>query len=69
MMAKIEVVVKAKAFSSESARNYRFCVDLSDNEIRVWDRVAGCFTNCNCLSASARRRILWWAKENAKWAR
>jgi len=69
MMAKIEVVVKAKAFSSESARNYRFRVDLGDHEIRVWDRFAGYFTRCHCLSASARRRIMEWAKENAKWTR
>lgn len=67
-MAKIEVVVKAKAFSGEGARNHRFRVDLSDNEIRVWDRVAGYFTNCNCLSASARKGIIEWAKEKANWA-
>jgi hypothetical protein len=63
MMAKVEVVVKAKAFSTESSRNYRFRVDLGDNEIRVWDRVAGYFTNCNCLSASARRRIMERAED------
>ena len=67
MMAKIEVVVKARAFSSESARNYRFCVDLSDNEIMVWDRVAGHFTKCHRLSVSAKRRIIERAVGRYEW--
>ncbi len=67
-MAKIEVVAKAKAFSSEGARNYRFCVDLSNDEIRVWDRVAGHFTICHCLSESAKSRIIKRAKGDANLA-
>lgn len=65
MMAKIEVVAKAKAFSSEGTRNHRFYVDLTDNTVSVWDHVAGYYTTCHCLSASAKSRIIKRAKQDA----
>jgi len=34
------VTARAKAFSSESLRSYKFAVD-ADGTVRVWDSVAG----------------------------
>ncbi len=51
-----EVTTKAEAFSTESAREYRFAVE-ADGTVRVWDSVAGHYTTCHSLSASAVRRI------------
>jgi hypothetical protein len=64
--ATIEITARAKAFSSEGVREHKFYVDLSDGSVRVWDAVAGHYTNCNSLSESAKKRIIKLAKELAE---
>lgn len=59
---RIEIKARAKAFTGQGVREHRFYVDLSDGEVRVWDPVAGHYTNCNCLSGAAKRRIVKLAK-------
>ena len=61
-----EVNARAKAFSSEGVRENRFCVDLSDNSVRVWDSVAGHYTDCHSLNESAKRRIIRLVKQEAE---
>lgn len=62
--ATIEIEARAKAFSSEGAKTHRFQVEAT-GEVRVWDAVAGYFTNCNSLSDSAKARIRKLAEELA----
>jgi hypothetical protein len=50
------VTARAKAFLSEPVRSCRFAVD-ADGTVRVYDSVAGHYTFCHALSASAQRRI------------
>lgn len=61
----IELTARAKAFRMEGVREHKFYVDLSDNSVRVWDSVAGHYTNCHILSESAKNRILNLAKKLA----
>ena len=63
--ATIEITARAKAFSSEGVREHKFYVDLSDGSVRVWDSVAGHYTNSNGLSESAKKRIVKLAKQVA----
>lgn len=58
----ITITARARAFSGESVREHKFYVDLSDGGVLVWDSVAGHYTNCNSLSAAAKKRILNLAK-------
>lgn len=51
------ITAKAKAFSTESARQYRFMVD-ADGTVRVWDDVAGYYTTCHIISERVRRRLV-----------
>ena len=62
--ATIEIEARAKAFSGEGVKSHRFAVD-ADGSVRVWDAVAGHYTNCNSLSDSAKARIRKLAKELA----
>jgi hypothetical protein len=56
------VNLKAKAFAGGRIEDHRFAVS-PDGTVRVWDSVAGHYTNCHCLSASAIRRIRKAAKD------
>jgi hypothetical protein len=49
------VVIKAKAFSSESVKTHKVAVD-ADGTVRVWDSVAGHYTTCHSLSRSAQAK-------------
>jgi hypothetical protein len=51
-----EITARAKAFSGQGVREHRFLVS-EDGAVRVWDSVAGYFTACHSLSASAQARI------------
>jgi hypothetical protein len=62
--ATIEIEARAKAFSGEGVKTHRFEVDPT-GDVRVWDEVAGYFTNCNSLSESAKKRIAKLAAELA----
>jgi hypothetical protein len=62
----IEIATRAKAFSTEGVRRHTFLVDLSDSSVLVWDCAGNHYTNCNCLTDSAKRRILKLAKELAR---
>ena len=55
MSAKI-ITIRAKAFSCEGVRANRVMVE--DGAVTVWDSVAGHYTSCHVLSASAIRRAL-----------
>lgn len=61
MSKQIELTVKAKAFSGEGARTHRVLVN--DKTVRVYDPVAGHYTVCHSLSASAQRRIIKLAQQ------
>ncbi len=50
------VTARAKAFAGHSIQSHKFLVD-PDGVVRVWDSVAGHYTTCHSLSASAIRRI------------
>jgi len=56
MTNAIELEARAKAFSGEGVKTHRFQVE-ANGDVRVWDEVAGYFTNCNSLSYSAKKRI------------
>ena len=49
------ITARAKAFSNEGIRKYKFQID--GKTVRVWDSVAGYFTTCHSLSKSAIIRI------------
>ena len=51
------VTARAKAFRGEGIRTHQFAVDPDTTLVRVWDDVAGHYTACHSLSASATRRI------------
>lgn len=48
------VTIRAKAFTGQRVRQHRVLVGA--DSVRVWDSVAGHYTACHVLSASARRR-------------
>ena len=50
------LTVRARAFSGERIRSHR--VQIDGQTVRVWDSVAGHYTTCHALTASAVRRIL-----------
>jgi len=60
--ATIEITARAKAFTSEPVRQYKFRVEL-DGSVLVWDSVAGHYTQCHSLSESAKKRIVDKAKD------
>lgn len=62
--ATIEIEARAKAFSNEGVKTHRFQVG-PNGDVRVWDEVAGYFTNCNSLSDPAKARIRKLAEELA----
>jgi hypothetical protein len=51
-----KITIRAKAFAGEGVRTHRAMVE--DGRVYVWDCVAGHYTTCHALSASAIRRIL-----------
>ena len=55
-MSKKIVTIRAKAFTSEGVRTHRVMVE--DGSVYVWDSVAGHYTSCHVLSASAIRRAI-----------
>jgi len=55
MKTEIEVTARAKAFSGQGIRAHKFLI--RGNEVRVWDNVAGHYTNCNALTYAAKARI------------
>lgn len=55
------VTARARAFSTEGARQHRFMVE-TDGTVRVYDPVAGYYTTCHALSVGALRRIRRLAK-------
>lgn len=57
---EIEITARAKAFSGEGVKEHKFLV--LGNEVKVWDPVAGHYTNCNALSAATKARIAKLAK-------
>lgn len=59
-MNSIEITAKAKAFSNEGVKTHKMLV--TGNTVSVWDSVAGHYTTCHSLSASAIRRIVALAR-------
>jgi hypothetical protein len=55
-MTTTYITARAKAFSHEGVRAHSFKVN--GDTVRVWDGIAGHYTTCHCLSASAIRRII-----------
>ena len=53
--SEIKITARAKAFSGYPVGTYKFLV--TEDDVMVWDSVAGAYTRCNCLSAGAKRRI------------
>jgi len=49
------ISIRAKAFSGEGIRTHDALVE-ADGTVLVWDSVAGYYTSCHALSASAIRR-------------
>lgn len=63
MSKQVELTVSAKAFSGEGVRTHRVLVE--DNDVRVYDHVAGYYTNCHSLSAGSQQRIIKLAQQAA----
>ena len=57
---KKEIKMRVKAFSGEGIRDYRVLVDNDD--VLVWDSVAGHYTTCHSLCGSAIKRAKRLAK-------
>ncbi|HPZ83878.1 MAG TPA: hypothetical protein PL064_10605 [Thermogutta sp.] len=55
------ITARAKAFAGQGVRNHKVLVEPSGS-VRVWDDVAGHYTTCHSLSASAERRLRKLAK-------
>lgn len=53
--AETKLTVRCRAFGAEGARKNRVLV--TDGTVLVWDDIAGHYTGCHSLSASAIRRI------------
>lgn len=64
MTKTLIITIRAKAFSTEPLGTYRATVE-GDGTVRVYDSVAGHYTTCHSLSASALRRIRRLARERA----
>jgi hypothetical protein len=54
--SEIEITARAKAFSGQGVRAHEFLV--TDNEVKVWDSVAGHYTSFNALTCAAKARIV-----------
>lgn len=54
-MAEKEIKARVKAFSREGVRNNRILV--ANDDVLVWDSIAGHFTNVNALSDKTKRRL------------
>jgi hypothetical protein len=57
------IEARAKAFSGQNVKTHRFQID-ANKTVRVWDSVAGHYTNCHCLSRAAKRRIVKLAENS-----
>lgn len=51
-----EITARAKAFSGEGVRSHKFSVD-HDGTVRVWDSIAGHYTNCHAMTPRALNRV------------
>ena len=52
----MELIFRGRAFTSEQSGTYRVMV-TSDGSVHVWDSVAGHFTRCHVITASAQARL------------
>jgi hypothetical protein len=59
--AEVEITARAKAFSGEGVRWHKFLVRGVD--VKVWDPVAGHYTNCNSLGVATKSRIAKLARQ------
>ena len=57
----MKIYTRAKAFSNQPIQEY--CFDVTGEQVRVYDPIAGYFTTCHALSKSAEKRILKIAAE------
>lgn len=57
----MKIRARAKAFSSEPVQAYLFQIE-DGQPVRVWDKVAGCFTACHSLSKASEARLRKLAK-------
>lgn len=57
----VELTVKCKPWSAESAGLHKVLVD-GDDYVRVWDPVAGHYTVCHSLSQADCKRIVRQAR-------
>lgn len=55
LLSEVEITARARAFFGEGVREHRFLV--TSDEVKVWDSVAGHYTNCNALTWAAKARI------------
>jgi len=53
----IKITARAKAFSGEPIQKYSFLVNPETKSVRVYDSIAGYYTDCNSLSKPAKARI------------
>jgi hypothetical protein len=60
MSKQIKLTIRAAAFSGEGVRLHSVIVE--GDSVRVYDSVAGYYTNCHRLSDSARARAIKKAK-------
>ncbi len=60
----VYLTMLVKAFSCETARNYRFCVD-SDGDVTVWDSSSEIWTRCHSLGDADIETIREKAKDPA----
>ena len=58
----IEIEARARAFTGQGMKTHRFLVE-PNGEVRVWDEVAGHYTNCNIMSDRTKKRIAKLAAE------
>lgn len=54
-LPEVEITARARAFSGQGIRLHKFLIRAG--EIKVWDAVAGHYTNCNALTNSKKKRI------------
>lgn len=62
-MNEITVTARAKAFSKDGIREHRFLVN--EDQVLVFDAVAGHYTSCHALAKSAEKRIRKLAAERS----
>lgn len=62
-MKKI-IVARAKVFSNEGVRRYRFAIDMDRGEVRPYDSIAGHYTTCHSMSQDTANRILKLARKS-----